>query len=93
MYPIYWCLYCTLCIGVYYIVPYVLLFILYPMSWCLLYCALCITEQTEGSRSRSESLTSELGGMLPEQMRSITRLWCHESTRVYGDRIMTDDGM
>ena len=55
-----------------------------------------------GSRSQSTeprrlgSITPGSSEMLQEAlpgMRIITRLWCHEVTRVFGDRIISKIGM
>ena len=36
--------------------------------------------------------SSEKKDTLPPMMRVIARLWCHECTRVFGDRIINEDG-
>ena len=36
--------------------------------------------------------TTDKKDTLPAMMRVIARLWCHESSRVFADRIINDDG-
>ena len=45
-----------------------------------------------GDLSRMSGASSQMSGMGSNMMRSIARLWCHESTRVFGDRILMSEG-
>ena len=48
-------------------------------------------------KARSNSIltkkAAEEEAAFPPMMKVIARLWCHEVTRVFGDRIIADDGM
>ena len=45
-----------------------------------------------GDLSRMSGASSQMSGMGSNMMRSIARLWCHECTRVFGDRILMSEG-
>ena len=45
-----------------------------------------------GDLSRMSGASSQMSGMGSNMMRSIARLWCHECTRVFGDRILLSEG-
>ena len=56
-----------------------------------------MSQPEEGTRSRSQSLTGcqdqDDPAEAPPMTRAITRLWCHEVTRVFGDRLLLDEGI
>ncbi len=45
-----------------------------------------------GSTGRLSASSSQISGAGAPMMRVIARLWCHECTRVFGDRLLSDDG-
>ena len=45
-----------------------------------------------GDLSRMSGTSSQMSGMSSNMMRSIARLWCHECTRVFADRILIPEG-
>lgn len=40
---------------------------------------------------RETALSSSTPAVLSPMIRSLLRLWCHESTRTYGDRLLTEE--
>ena len=45
-----------------------------------------------GSLHTADTAAAEKKDTLPAMMRVISRLWCHECSRVFADRIISDDG-
>ena len=45
-----------------------------------------------GDLSRMSAASSQMSGMGSNIIRSIARLWCHECTRVFADRILLPEG-